>query len=301
MDGAQARTTNPTVGEIVHRSMAAFTQAERRVARVLLAAYPVAGLETVAQLAERAKVSGPTVMRFVSKLGFHGYPEFQRALRDEVQARISSPLSLYELRPSWLESEVDPQATLEAFVRNLETTFRSIPPVEFQATLDLLADPRRRIVCTGGRFTQVAAYYLYAHLHVLRSGARFIGAGPVPRSDELIDMGRRDVLAVFDYRRYQVDTIELARRAAGRGATLVLFTDPWLSPIAEVAHHVLPASVEVPWPFDSIVAGLAVVEALVAGLVARLGDGGRRRMERLEELRTGFTWGEALVGPSREG
>jgi DNA-binding MurR/RpiR family transcriptional regulator len=64
--------------------MGDLTTAERKVARALLAAYPVAGLETVAKLARRAHVSGPTVIRFAAKLSYDRYPEFRQALKDEL-------------------------------------------------------------------------------------------------------------------------------------------------------------------------------------------------------------------------
>src|SRR5919205_2658733 len=84
-----------TVRERIRKLLSELTAAERRVARVLLAAYPIAGLESVTRLAERAGVSGPTVTRFVTKLRFDGYRQFQDALREEVQARVSSPLIRY--------------------------------------------------------------------------------------------------------------------------------------------------------------------------------------------------------------
>ncbi len=281
---------DPTVGELVLRALGDLTPSERRVAHVLLATYPTAGLETVARLAERAGVSGPTVMRFVGKLGFTGFPELQEALRREVQARISSPLTLYGRRPRGEEGML--ASARERFVRSLDATFRAISPADFEAVTDLLADHRRTVLCTGGRHSQVLAYALHAHLHMLRPGTRFVGPGPAPRVDELVDVGPRTVLAVFDYRRYQRDTIEFALAAAERGADVVLFTDHWLSPIAEVARHVLPSSVEAASPFDTLVPALALVEALAAALLIRLGERARRRMERLEEGRVGFTWGE---------
>src|ERR1700675_4756159 len=85
----------PRVAELVRQSLNGLSPAERKLARVLLASYPIAGLESVARFAERAHVSPPTVTRFISKLGFRGYPEFQETLRHEVQARLSSPLTRY--------------------------------------------------------------------------------------------------------------------------------------------------------------------------------------------------------------
>jgi DNA-binding MurR/RpiR family transcriptional regulator len=69
------------VGELVRLRIGTLSPAERRLARVLLASYPIAGLESVARFAERAGVSPPTVTRFITKLGFRGYPEFQEVIR----------------------------------------------------------------------------------------------------------------------------------------------------------------------------------------------------------------------------
>ena len=61
------------------------TRSDLKVARALLSNYPAAGLNTVAHLAQVAGVSGPTVVRFVARLGFEGYPDFQQALLAEVR------------------------------------------------------------------------------------------------------------------------------------------------------------------------------------------------------------------------
>lgn len=81
------------------------TPTERKVGRVLLANYPVAGLETIAQLALRADVSGPTVLRLISKLGFDSYTAFQTALRDELEIRLQSPLVRHD--PAQLQGDSD--------------------------------------------------------------------------------------------------------------------------------------------------------------------------------------------------
>jgi DNA-binding MurR/RpiR family transcriptional regulator len=67
------------VGELVRQRMGALSASERRLAQVLLAFYPVAGLENLTRFAERAGVSPATVTRFITKLGLRGYPEFQES------------------------------------------------------------------------------------------------------------------------------------------------------------------------------------------------------------------------------
>ena len=285
-----------TLQGLVHDSIGQLTVAERGVARALLAQrYPIAGLETLAQLAARAEVSGPTVMRFVNRLGFEGYPAFQEALRQEIQEKLTSSLAAARTAAARTRRG-GAVASLSTFVSELQKTMAGVPPSEFEAVVDLLADERRPGLLTGGRFSQILSFYLTAHLDMMRGGCRYVGASPTPRFDELIDVTRRTVVVAFDYRRYQNSTIEFARRAARRGATIILFTDPWLSPIAEVARHVLTST---SWP-------LAVRLARAGDGTGRSGGGRPCREvgdrpaahEELERLREGTTWGERRAGRS---
>jgi DNA-binding MurR/RpiR family transcriptional regulator len=285
----RARETNGTgaevlVGELVRQRTAALSPAERKLARVLLASYPIAGLESVARLAERAGVSPPTVTRFIAKLGFAGYPEFQDALRREIQERLSSPLARYESEGRAGSASL-PRASLEAAERNLAATARLLSEQDFEEIVELLADPRRRVMVLGGRLSATLARHLAAQLHLLRSGVELITAGRSTPMEELVDLRRRDLLVLFDYRRYQPDTIEAARAAAARRAEVVLFTDAWLSPASSSAGHILVTPAENVGPFDSLVGPLAVVESVVAAVLARLGEQAERRMRRIEELR----------------
>jgi len=272
------------VGELVRQRLDSLSPAERRLARALLASYPIAGLESVARFAERAGVSPPTVTRFIAKLGFRGYPEFQENLRDEVQARLSSPLARYRDEPQ-RDSAI--KTALEVSAHNLEATEELLSERDVKEAVELLADVRRRVMVLGGRVSAPLARYLAGQLHLLRPGIGLVDSERSTPAQQLIDMRKTDVLVVFDYRRYQQDTIECARIAAGRGCDVVLFTDQWLSPASAFARQVLVTSVETVGPFDSLVGATAVAEALVAAVLARLGSRAEARMQNLERLRAG--------------
>ncbi|MGW7293946.1 MurR/RpiR family transcriptional regulator [Streptomyces xiamenensis] len=278
-----------TVAERIRREQGGFSPGERKIARALMSHYPAAGLESTSGLAERAGVSPPTVVRFVVRLGFGGYREFQQSLRDEVQARRASPLTLTPLIGDGTSASEITALTADVGSAVIGQTFSALPTDEFNDAVRLICDKSMRVSSFGGRFSQLMAQYLDLHLRLLRPGTGVHQPGPGQDAGFLVDLGRRDVCVVFDFRRYQRDTIELARFAHGRKARIVLVTDPWLSPIAEFADVVLPARVESPSLFDSLVAPTALVEALVAAARTRLGEAAVDRMAAADRAWSSLT------------
>ncbi len=279
----------------------AFTRAELKIVRQLLSNYPAAGLNTVAHLAAAADVSNPTVVRFASKLGYEGYPEFQAALLSEVQERMSSPLSMLDTRKPSLEQENFYQYFLRASIHALEASMQMLPSGDFEAAIDAAADLNMRVHCLGGRFSGFLAGLLWSHMKQLRGETRWINGSQADQVDQLVDLGKRDVLFVYDYRRYQIDTIRFAKRAAEQGARIVLFTDRWVSPIAECASVTLMTSVDTVSPYDTMVPAIAQTEALIAGLTARLANQSRGRIERMEEVRRSYAITEDAYSTPADG
>jgi DNA-binding MurR/RpiR family transcriptional regulator len=93
------------------------------------------------------------------------------------------------------------------------------------------------------------------------------------------------MLVVFDYRRYQNDVVQFARQCAAQGVTVLLFTDPWLSPIAENAEVTIICPLEVPSPYDTMAPAIAQIEALATQMLSTIDDATRKRVERLEKIR----------------
>jgi DNA-binding MurR/RpiR family transcriptional regulator len=281
------------VGELVRQRMGTLSASERRLAHVLLAFYPVAGLENLTRFAERAGVSPATVTRFIAKLGLRGYPEFQDSLREELQGRLSSPLARFEQASPGHASDSLLHDSFATFEHGLSSSLDMVSEHDFEAVVDLLANTRGRVFALGGRVSAFLARYLAGQLHLIRGGVELIDPERSNPADRLVDLARRDVLVVFDYRRYQSDSINSARVAAARGSTVVLVTDPWLSPAAASAKYVLVTGVHTTVaPFDSMVSALALSEALIAGVLLRLGESAHARMRRLDDLRGGMVYGD---------
>ncbi|MFH8394461.1 MurR/RpiR family transcriptional regulator [Streptomyces sp. NPDC018036] len=284
-----------TLADDIRLKLGMLSPAERKVARVLLASYPSSGFETIATLAERAAVSAPTVLRFVNRLGYSGFPDFQAALRAELETRNASPLSLYEATDD--AGSTDSAAGLMArssklFTAAVTQTLAETPPHDLEHAITLLSDRKRRITLAGGRFTNLLAQYLGLHLMQLRDDVRFLPERAVERTAVLAALTRRDVLVIFDYRRYEHDKLAIAQLAQECGGKVIVFTDTWLSPTASHAEVVFPSQVTTPSPYDSLVPTLAVIETVVAGLVTAMGNEAHQHMKHVEDTaqRIGLVW-----------
>ncbi|MEP3429861.1 MAG: MurR/RpiR family transcriptional regulator [Roseibium sp.] len=258
-----------------------FTATEKKAAHALMANYPMQGLGTVAQFAEAAGVSSPTILRFVSRLGFPGFAEFQKKLRGELESQLNSPLA----RSTHLSPNTDEDPHVGQLLENVRETFAHLPKGELNGLTKLLADEKKTIHVIGGRFTDSLARYMAAHLRIVRPNVVHVAGQQGNWFDQLLGIGPKDVILVFDIRRYQAEIVRFAEAAAKQGATIALVTDSWMSPVGRIASYVLPARVAVPSPWDSSLALMAIAEVLIAGVTRENQSRAEERMRALETLR----------------
>ncbi len=275
-----------SIAETLRQSLGVLTPTERKSALVLLANYPIAGLETTAQFAKRAAVSSPTILRLVSKLGFASYLDFQQALRDELELRLQPPLAKAGKSRKTDDSQRDFISDYgDVIIGNIRQSLREVSRADFKEAIALLSDSSRRVSLLGGRFTASLALHFYQHLRELRPKVQLIGGQTATWVEHLLDFSRKDVLIVFDIRRYQDDVVHFARQASALGCTVILFTDHWLSPIAAVARHVFALQTGMPSNWESFAALSALTETMIASLHEATWEDVERRMGKLEELR----------------
>lgn len=267
------------IGVAIKRMEGSFTAAERRVARLLAAGFPTAGLVTVAELGRQAGASGATISRFVAKLGFASYQEFQNSLRNDLRDRLESPLTRFAPAAA---AGGDVHAYADWAGALMREAGSMIASTEFDAVVALLSDRRRRVFLIGGRFSRSLAEVFAFGLHGLRGEIHLVEGDRQSLIDTTLELHKRDVLVVFDFRRYQGDIVDFARIAAEAGATLVLFTDRWMSPASGVAQFVFALPVASPSIYDSALAPLMCVEALVGALARKLGPDAEARIARAQ-------------------
>jgi DNA-binding MurR/RpiR family transcriptional regulator len=89
---------------------------------------------------------------------------------------------------------------------------------------------------------------------------------------------------VIVLRRFERWLVDLSRWARGEGAVVVALTDSPLSPLATAAFETFFMAAQSIGPFDSMTGGIALTNALVAGVAVRLRATAPARLDTIESV-----------------
>lgn len=269
----------------INQAMPDLTPTELKVARRLIASGGAVALQSSTRLAEHVGVSGPTISRLVKKLGFHDYAAFQTFVRTDVDDRMRSPIETFEHGVEESAGSDDDITSFErARIRALSATMADLPRHELNEASRLLAAVRSTVGVMGGWTTTILARHLVAQLQQIRPRVHHIGDSPSDLASFTTDANSHSTAALFDFRRYEQPTIDLARTLRQRKCRVILITDAWLSPAVEDADVVLPVVVDSgDGPFDTLTPAMAVLEMLVELTVGEVGPSALERYRRYNQ------------------
>lgn len=280
----ETQENSETVRELIRQHYDALTQSERKLAQSLLENYPASGLASITIVAENAGVSTPTVARMVQKLGFRGFPQFHEALRRELEAQLSGPVQKRELWATEAPESHLLNRFADAVMTNMRQTLRHVDTDGFEKAVSMLSQRESHLFVVGGRITRALAEYAFTHMQAIRPGVTHMTSSAATWPHYVVDMKEGDVLLLFDIRRYETNLERLAELASSRGVEVILITDQWGSPISKIADPVFSCWGEIPSAWDSNIATIMFLEALIAGVQAEDWPQTRERFEQLDEI-----------------
>ena len=89
--------------ELIEREVSNMSKGHKAIGNFILESYDKAAYMTAAKLGEEVGVSESTVVRFTTELGFEGYPEFQKALQEDLKSLLGLSAKVTLVQPRSLE------------------------------------------------------------------------------------------------------------------------------------------------------------------------------------------------------
>jgi DNA-binding MurR/RpiR family transcriptional regulator len=260
----------------------------RRVADYLLVNYRDAAFLPASRVAALADVSESVVVRFAAALGYSGYPEMLRAIQRIVKSELAPARRLTRDESGRLTRPLDESDGLHRVIGqdidNLNLTANDpVTRSAFRKAAQLLTDARS-VYCLGLRGLGNLAGLLGFLLNLGGKRCCIITHGDAALFEQLYHIEAADVLVTFAFQRYTRRTVEAMEFARKRGARTVTITDSLASPAAQIADVTLVAHVRSESFFNSYVAAVSLINALVAAVVSEKFETAREALERIEEL-----------------
>lgn len=224
-------------------------------------------------LADAAGVKPNTLVRMARAVGFDGYEDFREPFRQyAAEGTLSFPdrarflQTISQGGSHW--SLVADMAG--AAMTNVEALFAHLDADELKATADLIDGARRASVLGVGTAKTLADNFAYVASMAVENVAAIPNVGLA--IDEVARMTSDDVLVAMTFSPYRAEIVEAARVAGRRGVPIIAITDSHGSPLIPLATHAFVVPNDSPLPFSSNVAATALLETLLAFVVAASPD-----------------------------
>lgn len=237
---------------------------------------------TTRKLAETCNISEATVIRFVNNLGYHGYSDFIRALRDFVNTGLTLPdrADLQDGKGCGLEKF---HHTVLEELNDLKYLYETIDIEKMKQVVDCIAE-NQSVYVTGSRLSYTFAYYFGWSLSKIRKGTRILKGSDSTAIDILSNAPEKSLVILIATTRYPNELINLSRLVRRLGHTLIVLTDSSISPVIQFASISLVVPLK-SIPFIGNPSNmLCVIKYIIQELAAGQGTGLQKHQEQLEQV-----------------
>jgi DNA-binding MurR/RpiR family transcriptional regulator len=266
--------------DTLRRRYDGLTQSQKRIADYIVEHSQAVAFSTVDRMATELHVNPSTIVRFTYRLGLNGFPDLQERMRELVRGQLSR--SGERGGRERVAAHLDGTSFGAALSRDWQNLQRSIAGINAEAfgrAVNIVARARRVHVVAGFSTFPVAHYFALI-LDRLRADISLMAANDVFALSRLVELKADDCLVAFTFPPYAAATHRVAQWAKENKARLVAVTDSPISAVGQIADIVLVASATGSGSHNSLVAPMAIANALLAGVNAVKGASAAERYGR---------------------
>jgi len=243
------------------------------------------GLDPVRETARKVGVSTHTLIRLAERMGFSSYDDLREPFR---HALVSAPGGD---QPTWIEhlgkrgalGKVQAEACHNA-LSIVQHSLEQLDPARLQRVVALLLNANT-VYLAAFRASYAMAFYLHYVGRMALPSLQLIPRHMNSAIDDLHSADEQDVMVAITLTPYSRETIEACQFARRKGLKLILLSDSEIVSPDFSADETLIASARSTHHFGCYAGVMAVIETLLAMLVAQGGDAAQQRIKSYEMLR----------------
>lgn len=264
-------TAAPKVLNLLAAQLESLTPQMRKAATYVLDNPSDVSISSINEIAKAAQVKPNTLVRMARSCGFSGYDEFREPFRDAVRR---GPAGNFQERAAWLQSLShagdlgsvygDMAASTMA---NIERTFSNTTSTELKNAADAIVSANRVFVLGVGLNYALARNFSYLADMALDNVVAIPRDGNLA-VDDIARAGKGDILLAMTFKPYRVEVVDAVLIAREQGVTVIGISDSAASPVVAGSAHGFIVHTDTPQFFTSVVAASALLETLMAFVIA---------------------------------
>lgn len=263
--------------------MPTLSKGHKKIAEYIITRYDKAAFMTASKLGTIVGVSESTVVRFATELGFEGYPELQRALKEYTSNKLTTVQRIDVMNDQLSGNDVY-EKVLNMDIDKIRKTLEEGDRDEFYRTVDALC-AAKNIYVIGARSAAVLARFLSFYFNMMFDNVKLVHTTSTSEMfEQILNIGENDIMIGISFPRYSNHTVKAFRYAHEQGAKVIAITDSKASPLAEYADNMLLARSDMVSFADSLVAPMSVINALIVAVGMRKSDYVVKNYERLNAV-----------------
>lgn len=254
---------------------------DRKIARYIINDMDHVIFMTSSEIANKADVSQPAVIRFAQKLGYSSFSEFMKDLQELSQV-------FSKQQESNLDNEA--QSIIQRELESINNLQRYYSEEKTLSVANRLYNTKQ-VHVFGARSSEVLAHYFYFYFRKLHSNVILHTQPNMELFEKIITMNKEEVIfLIFVYPRYSKQVLDLLNLIKKEGIPYIVFADSYALEKAQVCDVHLVSPVTYTDVSDSHSATFSLLNILLHKIAAIDPENLKRRKERNEQLyrETGF-------------
>jgi DNA-binding MurR/RpiR family transcriptional regulator len=256
------------LSDLLREGFDSFSRSQKAIARYIIDHLEEVGYLSAEELGGKGNTSSSTVVRFAQSLGFEGYPELQKAARDEYRLGATARPVVHEDQLGFSIEEDVLTRSLRTDVLSLEETISKNTMERFNRAVNLLSSAKQ-VLAVGLHEAAVVAEHAEYVFELLGIPCLAATNGTESNVARLSRMERGDVILAIGFRRAHSVTISFCEKAVSQGVEVVVITDNTLSELAQKGTITLYADIDSTFFAHSLVGPIGLVSALAAAVYSR--------------------------------
>ena len=250
---------------LIEEALPRFSKGQKLIAAYIREHYEKAAFMTAAKLGSTVGVSESTVVRFATEIGFEGYPQLQKALREMIRNKLTAVQRMEVLGDRLGNSDLLSKV-LQTDIDSIKKTLEEVDGAAFEAAVADIISARKIYIIGIRSAAALSSFMNFYFTHIFDNVRNIDTASTSGIFEQLLRVGEGDVFIGVTFSRYSKRTLKAASFAKASGAKVIAITDSLGAPIAGVADHVLVAKSDMASFVDSLVAPLSLINALIVAI-----------------------------------